>query len=257
MKQYKAIAEYYDAEYANLAMLEQDVPFFLSHLPKRRQRILEFAAGTARAAIPLAQAGHRVVAVDYDADMLAIAKRKRDAVGLSDRDLPLLKRDILRLDLAERFDWVCIFFNTFYNFTTLAQQDRLLQVARRHLKPRGRLWIDVYNPDLQLLAQQHQTHLDPTMFYVPALDRSVHRDTELFQDHANQLQQVTFHYRWFDAEGQDHHERVQFQLTWMMPRELRLLLERNGFRVERTYGDYDGSDVTSDSPRIITVARPA
>ena len=40
MKQYKAIAEYYDAEYATLAMLDQDVPFFLSHLPaKRRQRV--------------------------------------------------------------------------------------------------------------------------------------------------------------------------------------------------------------------------
>lgn len=258
MKQYKAIAEYYDAEYATLAMLDQDVPFFLSHLPaKRRQRVLELAAGTARAAIPIAQAGHRVVAVDYDPDMLAIAQRKRDAVGLTDRDLSLLQRDVLKLSLPEKFDHVCIFFNTFYNFTTLPDQDRLLQVARRHLKPRGgRLWIDVYNPDLELLSHKHQTHLDPTMFYVPALDRSVHRDTELFQDHANQLQQVTFHYRWFDADGQDHHERLHFQLTWMMPRELRLLLERNGFRLDHLYGDYDASDVTTDSPRLIASARP-
>src|SRR4051812_6178457 len=104
MKRYKAIAEYYDAEYAGLAMLDQDVPFFLSHLPKRRQSILELAAGTARAAIPIAQAGHRVVAVDYDPDMLAIAKRKRDSVGLPERDLSLLKRDVLKLSLPEKFD---------------------------------------------------------------------------------------------------------------------------------------------------------
>src|SRR3954451_711149 len=85
MKRYRAIAEYYDAENARHAMLEHDVPFFLGQLPKTRsQSILELAAGTGRAAIPLAQAGHRVVAVDYADDMLAIARRKRDAVGVTE-----------------------------------------------------------------------------------------------------------------------------------------------------------------------------
>ena len=54
-------------------------------LPARRQTVLELAVGTGRAAIPIAQAGHRVVGVDYAADMLAIARRKRDAVGLTER----------------------------------------------------------------------------------------------------------------------------------------------------------------------------
>jgi ubiquinone/menaquinone biosynthesis C-methylase UbiE len=254
---YKAIAEYYDAEYADLDMLDRDVPFFLSHLPKRKQNILELAAGTARAAIPIAQSGHRVVAVDYDPDMLGIARRKRDYVGLTARQLPLLKRDVLKLDLDEKFDHVCIFFNTFYNFPTTDEQDRVLQVARRHLKPRGRLFIDIYNPDLDLLSKKHQQHLDPAIFYVPSLDRSVQRDTELTQDHASQIQHVTFHYRWFDHDGAEHHERVQFDLTWMMPRELLLLLERNGFRPDHLYGDYDASDVTSDSPRLISISLPA
>lgn len=258
MKRYKAIAEYYDAEYAGLEMLERDVPFFLGHLPRRRrQDVLELAAGTARAAIPIAQAGHRVVAVDYAPDMLGIAARKRDMVGLAERDLSLVKADVLKLDLGRRFDWVCVFFNTFLNFTTLEDQDRLLQAARRHLKPRGRLWIDFFNPDLELLSKKSQAHLDPATFYVPAYDRSVYRDTELHQDWAGQVQQLTFHYRWFDEQAEEHHEQVRFQLTWMMPRELRLLLERNGFRVERMYGDYDGSDVGAESPRIISLSRPA
>jgi ubiquinone/menaquinone biosynthesis C-methylase UbiE len=114
MKRYRAIAEYYDAENARHAMLEQDVPFFLGQLPKARpQSILELAAGTARAAIPMAQAGHRVVGVDYADDMLAIARRKLDAVGLSERELSIVPGDILTLNLRRRFDWVCIFFNTF------------------------------------------------------------------------------------------------------------------------------------------------
>jgi len=37
----------------------------------------------------------------------------------------------------------------------------------------------------------------------------------------------------------------------MFPRELQLLLERNGLRIEHLYGNYDGSAITPDSPRII------
>src|SRR3954464_5269003 len=112
-RSYKALAEYYDPENANHRVLEEDVPFFLGQLPQRRQSILELAVGTARAAIPLAQAGHRVVGVDYDPAMLEIGRRKRDAVGLSDRELRLVEADCLNLDLRKRFDWVCVFFNTF------------------------------------------------------------------------------------------------------------------------------------------------
>lgn len=118
-KRYRHVAEYYDAEYSDRKMLEQDVPFFLKQLPSRKQTILELAVGTGRAAIPLAQAGHRVVGVDYARDMLDIARRKRDAVGLSDRDLELVHRDTLKLTLKRKFDWVCLFFNTFLVFTTL------------------------------------------------------------------------------------------------------------------------------------------
>ena len=98
MKRYRAIAEYYDAENEHAAMLREDVPFFLRELPRReRQTVLELAVGTGRAAIPIAQAGHRVVGVDYAKDMLAIAKRKRDAVGLSDRELKLVDADVARM----------------------------------------------------------------------------------------------------------------------------------------------------------------
>src|SRR5690348_14205825 len=99
MKRYKAIAAYYDADNGRLEMLKHDVPFFLGQLPKKRQDILELAVGTGRAAIPLAQAGHRVVGIDYVQDMLDIARRKRDAVGLTDKQLKLIRQDALELNL--------------------------------------------------------------------------------------------------------------------------------------------------------------
>src|SRR3712207_9147337 len=105
MKRYKAIAAYYDADNERLEMLKHDVPFLLGQLPKKRQDILELAVGTGRAAIPLAQAGHRVVGVDYVEDMLAIARRKRDGVGLTEKQLRLVRQDALRLNLGQKFEW--------------------------------------------------------------------------------------------------------------------------------------------------------
>ena len=250
-KHYKAIAAYYDAENAHHRMLAEDVPFFMGQLPRRRQTILELAVGTARAAIPLAQAGHRVVGVDYAADMLDLARHKRDAAGLDDSRLSLLQADVLTLNLKQTFDWICIFFNTFLAFTTIEQQDALLATVARHLKPRGRLWIDIFQPDLRLLAEPRHADLDPCVFYVPQHDRTVMKTTEIRRSDKAQVQHVTFHYTWVDAHERPHHARTAFDLTWMFPRELQLLVERNGLRIENLFGNYDGSPPEPASPRII------
>lgn len=251
MKRYKAISEFYDAESADIKMLEHDVPFFLGQMPRKRQSVLELAVGTARAAIPIAQAGHRVTGIDYDRNLLAIAKQKRDAVGLKERELSLLSGDILEFDLARTFDWVCIFFNTLLAFPTLDEQDRVLQAARRHLKPRGRLWIDIFQPDLAQLARPTDLGLDPRIFYVPQMNRTVFQTTDARRDVAKQIQEITFNYSWFDDFGEVHRRQNRFAMTWIFPRELELLLERNGLWIEQLWGDYDGSALNSESPRMI------
>jgi ubiquinone/menaquinone biosynthesis C-methylase UbiE len=255
MAGYRAIPEYYDAENEHHDWLAQDVPFLLQHMPSKSQRVLELAVGTARCAIPLAQAGHRVVGVDIDSRMLDLARSKRDSVGLSDRNLRLIQADACDLNLGERFDWVCILFNTFLSFTTLQQQDACLQGVRRHLKPRGTFWIDIFQPNPVILAEEHSHDLDPHVFYVPQLNRTVHMSTDVQCDTASQIQRVTFNYLWFDADGVEHRRQRKFNLTFMFPRELQLLLERNGFHIDQTFGDYDGSPLASHSPRIIASCR--
>jgi ubiquinone/menaquinone biosynthesis C-methylase UbiE len=254
-KRYRAIAQYYDAEYADSEMLQRDVPFFLRQLPKRRQSVLELCVGTARAAIPIAQAGHRVVGVDYADDLLAIAEQKRKSVGLTSRQLDLRKADVRKLKLGKKFDWICIFFNTFLAFPTLAELNQVLQGIRRHLKPRGRLWIDIFQPDMSLLSGPQQKGFDPHLFYVPALDRTVYQTTEIQRNISRQSQRISFHYSWFDSGGIRHREKNSFEMTWLFPRELELLLTRNGLSIERIYGDHDGGDLTDASPRLIARVR--
>jgi SAM-dependent methyltransferase len=255
MNQYKAIADFYDAEYADSPMLQRDVPFFLRSLGKRPRSVLELASGTGRAAIPIAQAGHRVVGVDIDADMVERARQKRDGCGLTKRRLELMTGDAMSLRLARKFDWVAILFNTFFNFATLDQQDRVLATIRHHLKPKGRVYLDVFFPNIELLSQGRSVHHSPMVFYVPEHKRTVYRDVEIVRNLRDSTQKVMFHYRWFENDGRERKKRVQFMMTWMWPREMALLLNRHGFEIEEMFGDYDGSPVTSDSTRMITVAR--
>ena len=55
----------------------------------------------------------------------------------------------------------------------------------------------------------------------------------------------------FDAAGAEHRQHTRFDMTWLFPRELRLLVERHGLAVEHLFGNYDGSPLKADSPRMI------
>lgn len=255
MKPYRAIPEFYDPEYQDHDWLRDDVPFLLRQIGARPRRVLELCCGSGRAALPLAQAGHRVVGVDYDARMLRRAREKRDLCGLPESRLRLLEQDVLRLRVPGRFDWICILFNTLLNFPGLEQLDALLAGVRRRLAPGGRFWIDIFNPDLGRLAPAGPRRVDATLFHVPALGTSVLRETRIVSRPLTQVQEVTFTYSWHDRHGRPRRRRIRFDVTWMFPRELTLLLERHGMEVERAWGDHHGGALAEQSQRIIVAAR--
>jgi hypothetical protein len=82
-------------------------------------------------------------------------------------------------------------------------------------------------------------------------------DVDVRRDPARQIQRVTFNYAWFDSTGRRRRQKREFDLTFLFPRELQILLERNGFRVEKIFGNHDGKPLDADSPRIIASCRPA
>jgi SAM-dependent methyltransferase len=187
--------------------------------------------------------------------MLELARHKRDSVGLTDRQLRLVHCDALKLKLNDRFDWVCILFNTFLAFPSVHSQRKLLRVVHAHLKPGGRFWLDIFNPDLSILSSPSSHGHEPHTFYVPELDRTVFSTTDIDRDAAMQTQRVTFNYSWFDKFGRTHKDTLRFEMTWVYPRELVLLLEANGFAIERLYGNHDGGAIKDGCPRMIACCR--
>lgn len=112
---------------------------------------LELGAGRGRVAIPLAQAGLRVVGVEENPVFLLEARAAWEALQESGErprgELHLLEGDLRAVELSERFDRVLLPYNALY---ALGGEDGVraaLERARRHLAPNGELWLDVYAMD--------------------------------------------------------------------------------------------------------------
>ncbi|HQY89470.1 MAG TPA: class I SAM-dependent methyltransferase, partial [Tepidisphaeraceae bacterium] len=249
---YRAQPDFYDAENAQLDFLHRDVGFYLSMLPKKPQQLLSLACGNGRTVLPMADVGHKVVGVDYDRAMLEHAVSKRDAVGMSARHAKFVEADLRTMKLDERFDHASIFFNSFLVFTTTSDQSAVLKNVLNVLKPKGSLWIDIFNPDLARIAEPEVDNADPRVFFVPSLGTSVTRLTSIRAGKQAQIREVTFKYQWHDAQGRARKSSTRFSMTYLFPRELELLLHHAGFSRVEMWGDYKkSSTLQSDSSRII------
>ena len=245
-------AGWYDAEYADLAMLDEDVPFFLSQLPDGGPLdILEIGVGTGRAAAMLIDAGHRVTGVDSSPAMLKFAAAKGVGAELIEADAA---GDLPATLGGRTFDRVCLFFNTFLNFHEPEDQEAVLASAAAVLRPGGRLWLDVFNPDLDLIlgGVDGVEDLDPTLFQTDD-GLSVMKRVDVRSDLTRQVQHVTYRFEWFE-DGERREAERSFEAAWVMPRELIRLLRLCGFAPTALWGGHDGSMLTATSDRIICEA---
>jgi len=143
----EAVAERYDADSASMfdpAVLAPAVDT-LAELAGDG-RALEFAVGTGRIALPLADRGVPVVGIDSSEAMLA---RLRDKPGAERVEAQV--GDMAETRVTGEFALVYLMFNTIFNLTTQDGQVACFENAARHLPRGGRFVIEARVPDLQRL----------------------------------------------------------------------------------------------------------
>lgn len=245
-------ARFYDAD---MGGFDEDLPLYRELARRSAGPILDPMCGTGRVIIALAQAGFRAVGMDCSPAMLAVARRKIAAQGLT-RRLRVVEGDIRAFELPERFGLVLIPLNSFMHLETSADQLAALAAVRRHLRADGRLVIDLFNPDpRELLSDQGVLIHEHT--FSAADGSTVQKYVLRRSDLAAQRQQVEFVYDEIDAQGRVTRHVLPFTMRWLYRFEAEHLLARAGFALEALYGDYDLAPYTGDSPQLLIVARPA
>src|SRR5215471_3911378 len=136
------VAARYDESSADMPV--EPVVDFLS--PLAGGGALEFAIGTGRIAVPLAERGVRVEGIDFSPDMVAQLRQKTT-------EIPVAIGDMTTTRVESTFSLVYIVFNSIFNLRTQEQQVACFENAAAHLEPGGAFVVELLVPELQRLPQ--------------------------------------------------------------------------------------------------------
>lgn len=234
---------------------ERDIPFWQELAQESGASVLELACGTGRISIPLARTGLQMMGLDLCESMLNIARRKlvKETAEVQAR-LQLLKGDMRNFSLNERFGLIFIPFRSFQALLTQGDQRACLECCAHHLKPEGRLGINVFNPRFSLIATPGGKDFDFGSTELPdggSLRHTAHCDYDPF----NQRLLGQMKYEISHPDGRTELREGQLELSFFFRNEMRWLLEACGFEVEATYGYFDRSPLQADSPEMIIVVK--
>ena len=222
-----------------------EIEFYVEHARRSGGKVLEVACGTGRVTWPVARAGIPIVGLDLAAGMLARAEGKR---GQEDAATSARARfvagDMTSFELQERFSLAIVPFRAFLMLLTPELQRMALRRIHAHLEPGGRLIIDIFDPRLDLLAQEDFTPRRE----VPNLRHPITGNTisvnvlARHNDHVQQRLSERWRFTEVDAEGKTIREEDEIiELRWIYRYEMRYLLELCGYQVEKEFSDYLGS----------------
>ncbi len=246
MPEYDPLADLYDLEYVH----DHDVPFWLALAERESGPIVEWGAGTGRVAVPLADAGHGVTAVELSEQMVERGRKKGGTVEWVAGDMRTARLD-------RRYGLAICAFNSFLCLLTTDEALAFLRNAREHLGPGGLLGIEVSAFSPEELAE------DPGG---PSLRHDLTRDLpdggrlDRFSlsryDAASQIMEMRLFYEVSDASGVQKSSRAHDLAIRISNRdELLLMLRLAGFDVEAVHGGFDAEPFTAESDHLIVLAR--
>jgi len=200
-------------------------------------RALEFAIGTGRVGVPLAQRGVPVTGIELSRPMVDQLRTKLDAAALE-----VVVGDMATTRVPGEFTLVYLVFNTISNLQTQAEQVACFRNAARHLVPGGRFVIELWVPELRRLPLGQEAtvgHVEPGYIVLDTYDTV-------------QQRVVSHHFRFGDGTEASLF-RSPHRYIW--PAELDLMAQLAGFTLESRHADWTGAPFTADSPSHVSVYR--
>lgn len=196
----------------------------------RTTLVLDIACGSGRHLRAMLDAGLDAFGVDLSEALLSGGIRDRALAGR------VVRADVRELPFDGRFDLATNLFTSFGYFPTDTQNTAAMRRMVHALAPGGRLVIDHANKQRicdQLIPQDTQHRADLTIESRRRIEgQRVIKDITLT-----------------DAQGRTRelHETVRLYAQ----EEMRDLLHRCGIKVDGIFGDFDGSPLDRQSPRMI------
>lgn len=199
---------------------------------ERGSRVLDLGCGYGRIAVPLAQAGCQVTALDASEPMLELARERAEAEGV---ELELRHCDMRELDATEAFDAI-VSVGTALGYVEARHGDATaIATAARALVPGGRLLIDTENREAKL-------RMAPRISFPMA-------GTTVWCDRSYDHLTGRWHERMSWGEGA-HADEAEYSLRLYTAVELADMLDAAGVRVDGLWADFDEAPFATDAARM-------
>lgn len=195
---------------------------------------LEFAVGTGRVALPLAERGLVVSGLDVSEAMLARLRAKAGSAAVS-----VTSGDFTSARVDGSFSLVYLVFNTIMNVTSQADQVATFRNAAAHLVPGGCFVVEVGVPALRRL---------PPVETVRAFALT---PSHLGFDEYDIAGQILWSHHYRFGEGTARVSSAPYRYVW--PAELDLMAQLAGLRLRDRRADWSRSPFTSDSTAHVSV----
>ncbi|MEM9097445.1 MAG: class I SAM-dependent methyltransferase [Pseudomonadota bacterium] len=198
--------------------------------------VLEFAIGTGRLALPLADRGIEVQGIELSRPMIAQLRAKP---GGETMEVAIGDMTTTRMDRS--YTLVFLAFNTICNLTTQDAQIACFENAAQHLSPGGSFLIEAPVPPLQRLPRgekrlafaQSETH-----WGIDEIDVAT--------------QSFTSHHLW-NRSGRVERVSIPFRYVW--PSELDLMARLSGLELHARWETWTRAPFTAQSETHISVWR--
>ncbi|MES2767417.1 MAG: class I SAM-dependent methyltransferase [Bacteroidota bacterium] len=227
----------------------QSISFWLGQAKIFGGKVLELACGTGRIAIPLALDGNDVTGIDISAEMLEIARKKSQSVGISAKWIHADMRDF---SLKEKFDCIILAGNSLCHLLTIEDFEKCMACVKNHLAEDGKFIIDVFTPGLKILSRDPDERFPFSEYQDAVSGEKVVVTASAHYNSATQINHVKTHYRYTISLKE---ETGSLTMRMYFPKELLALVKYNGFTVENRFGNYDMSPFDENSAKQILILK--
>jgi SAM-dependent methyltransferase len=230
---YDPIARLYDPWSRSVV---EDVSFYVEEALGSGGPVVELGIGTGRLAIPVAEAGVRVIGVDSSKGMLAVCRERAEAAAVSEL-VDLRLGDLREPPVTELVPLVICPFRAFLHLEDDGDRSRALHAAYELLVPGGRFIFDVFEPLDDGIEETHGLWLE--------------REPGIWEraDWDRESRTLTLSVRGPGAES-------TLCLSWISPPEWRALIEEAGFEVEALYSWFDRRPYDGGEDSVWIARRP-
>ena len=257
MSELESIPLYRDGRHYDLlnSDIVADIPFYLEEAGRAGGPVLELACGTGRLTIPIAQSGVDIVGLDQSPSMLAHARAKSAAVGLS---ISFVEGDCRKFELGRKFALIFMAFNSMQHLHDSASLKALFGNVRNHLAPGGKFIFDLFNPKVAILAREGTGRTHEREYKDPDGRGTITLEQTLVYDDAAQVSRMRWYFSRSGRNGEEKDFRVDdLHMRCFFPQELDFLVRSQGFEIVTKYGNFERTPFASGAQKQVVVCAAA